>query len=152
MEEIHFYLNAEHYYKDESLQALYSIFVLDLLNIENKYRSIQNSNLHQIDLFLRFMKLINMNYIIQHDLNFYADSLSVTTIYLSRVVKRISNQTIKNHIDRLLIMEACSRLTNSDTPIAQIGIELKFANPASFCKFFSRQKGMSPREYRNKFL
>lgn len=152
MDEINSYMNAEHCYKDESLQALYSIFVLDLLNIENKYTPIQTVNLHLVDLFLRFLKLLNENYITRHDLDFYAGTLSVTSIYLSRVVKRLSNQTIKNHIDRLLTMEACFRLTNSDTPVAQIAVDLNFANPASFCKFFSRQKGMSPREYRNKFL
>lgn len=152
MEEIYTYMNSDHCYKDESLQALYSIFVLDLLNIENKYTPIKAVNLHLIDLFLRFLKLLNENYIARHDLDFYASSLSVTSIYLSRVVKRLSNQTIKNHIDRLLTMEACFRLANSDTPIAQIAVDLNFANPASFSKFFCRQKGMSPREFRNKFL
>lgn len=152
MAEIHSYLNADHCYKDESMQALYSLFVLDLLNIENQYPPIRTVNLHLVDLFLRFMKLLNENYITRHDLDFYADALSVTSIYLSRVVKRLSNQTIKNHIDRLLTLEACFRLTNSDTPVARIAVDLHFANPASFCKFFSRQKGMSPREYRNRYL
>lgn len=152
MGEIYSYLNIEHCYKDESLQALYSLFVLDLLNIENSYKPIQDIHIHQIDIFLRFLKLLNENYIDRHDLDFYADSLYVTSIYLSRVVKRISNQTIKNHIDRLLMMEACFRLTNSDAPIAQIAVDLHFANPASFCKFFTRHKGLSPREYRNKCL
>ena len=134
------------------MQALYSIFILDLLNIENQYTPIQAVNLHLIDLFLRFLKPLKENYIARHDLDFYADALSVTSIYLSRAVKRLSNQTIKNHIDRLLTMETCFRLTNSDAPVTQIAVDLNFANPASFCKLFSRQKGMSPREYRNKFL
>lgn len=152
MEEIHTCLNSNHCYKDDILQSLYSIFVLDLLNIENSFHTIQEVNLHSIDLFLRFLKLVNENFIAEHDLKFYADALSVTSIYLSRVVKRLSNQTIKKHIDRLLAMEACFRLSNTDKPIATIAAELNFANPASFCKFFSRQKGMSPREYRNTIL
>ncbi|MDE6291261.1 MAG: hypothetical protein K2M16_06995 [Muribaculaceae bacterium] len=46
-------------------------------------------------------------------------------------MKRLSNQTIKNHIYRLLTMEACFRLTNSDAPVAQIAADLNFANPGS---------------------
>lgn len=150
MEEIHQYLHSDHCYKDDILQSLYSVFVLELLNIENSFQPLVEVNLHLIDIFLRFLKLLNENFINRHDLKFYSDSLSVTSIYLSRVVKRLSNLTIKNHINRLLSMEACYRLSNTDKPIAQIATELNFANPASFCKFFSRQKGISPREYRNK--
>lgn len=152
MEEIHACLHSDHCYKDDILQSMYAIFILDLLNIENSFQPIKEVNLHSIDIFLRFLKLVNENFIAEHDLGFYADSLSVTSIYLSRIVKRLSNLTIKNHIDRLLAMEACFRLSSSDTSIAQIAEDLNFANPASFCKFFSRQKGMSPREYRNKIM
>lgn len=151
MEEIYDYLNSAHYYKNDILQSLYSVFVLELLNIENSYQPLEEVNLHSLEIFIRFLKLVNENFIAEHELGFYADSLAVTSIYLSRVVKRLSNMTIKNHIDRLLAMEACYRLSATDTPIAEIAVELNFANPASFCKFFNRQKGMSPREYRNKF-
>lgn len=150
MEEIHEYLNPVHCYKDDILQSLFSVFILELLNIENFYQPLEKLNLHSIDIFLRFLKLVNENFITEHGLGFYADSLAVTSIYLSRIVKRLSNMTIKRHIDLLLAMEACYRLSNTDTPIAQIAVDLNFANPASFCKFFTRQKGKSPREYRNK--
>lgn len=142
--------NSRHCYKDDILQSMYSIFVLDLLNIENSLQPIKDVNLHSIDIFLRFMKLINENFITHHDLKFYADNLSVSTIYLSRVIKRLSNLTVKNHIDRLLLMESCFRLSNSDIPVSTIAEDLNFANPSSFCKFFTRHKGVSPREYRNK--
>lgn len=152
MEEIYNYLNSRHPYKDDILQSLFSLFLCELLSIENAYQSAGELNPHAIDLFLRFLQLANENFIDRHDLEFYARSLSVSSIYLSRVVKRLSNQTIKNHLDRLLAMEACYRLTNTDTPVGRIAEELHFANPASFCKFFVRQKGISPREYRNKFV
>lgn len=151
MEEIHYYLNSGHCYKDDILQSLYSVFVLELLNIENSYQPLEEVNHRSIDIFLRFLKLVNENFITQHELGFYADSLAITSIYLSRIVKRLSNMTIKNHIDRLLTMEACHRLSSTDTPIMQITMDLNFANPASFSKFFTRHKGLSPREYRNKF-
>lgn len=151
MKEIHDYFNSSHCYKDDIIQSLYSVFVLELLNIENSYQPLEEVNLHSMDIFLRFLKLVNENFITEHELGFYADALAVTSIYLSRVVKRLSNMTIKNHIDRMLAMEVCYRLSSTDTPIAQIAADLNFANPASFCKFFVRQKGLSPREYRNKF-
>lgn len=148
LKEIHLYINSQHIYKEECLYSLYSLFILDLLNAENRFRKNHELNGHTIDLFLKFMKLVTENFISHHDIAFYADKLAVTTIYLSRIVKRFSGQTVKNHVDRLLLMEASYLLTSTDEPISYIAEKLRFANPASFSKFFTKHKGISPREYR----
>lgn len=148
MKEIQTYIHGAHIYKTECLYSLYSLFILDLLNIERRYRKESEVSGHTIDLFLKFMKLVTENFLQHHDISFYADTLAVTTIYLSRIVKRFSGQTVKNHVDRLLIMEASYLLRSTDEPIAIIAEHLNFANPATFCKFFTRNKGISPRQYR----
>lgn len=149
LEEIFEYGLSSHFYKEDSLIVLFSIFILDLLNIEYDSLIPEKADLHSVDLFIRFLRLTNENFISHHDLGFYARQLAVSPIYLSRIVKRISAQTVKNHIDRLLIMDACFRLTSTSASISQIALDLNFANPASFCKFFVRHKHMSPRRYRN---
>lgn len=148
MREIRAYIEGEHLFKNQCLYSLYSLFILDLLNVES--RLCDNSDLsgHTAELFLRFLRLVNENFAAHHDIAFYADSLAVTEIYLSRIVKRYSGRTVKNHVDRLLVMEAAYLLAVTDRPVAAIAELLHFANPASFCKFFVRHKGMSPREYR----
>lgn len=148
LKEINLYINSTHIYKEECLYSLYSLFILDLLNAESRFRKDHEFNGHTIDLFLKFMKLITENFARHHDITFYADKLAVTSIYLSRIVKRFSGQTVKNHVDRLLIMEASYLLTTTDAPISIIAEKLNFANPASFSKFFTKHKGTSPREYR----
>ncbi|MDE6825797.1 MAG: helix-turn-helix domain-containing protein [Paramuribaculum sp.] len=71
--------------------------------------------------------------------------------YLSRIVKRISGQTVKSHIDRLLIIEASFMLSDTDESIASIASKLTFADSVSFCKFFIRKKSMTPSEYRTSY-
>ena len=148
MREIMTYIGSEHIYKNECLDSLYSLFILDLLNVEHRFKKDKEFNGHTVDLFLRFLKLLAENFVSHHDIAFYADALSVTTIYLSRIVKRFSGRTVKNHVDRMLVMEASYLLLSTDNPIAAIAEMLNFANPSSFCKFFARHKGISPREYR----
>lgn len=148
MKEIYTYINYNHAYKNECLHSLYSLFILDLLNIETRFRKDPVINGHTLDIFLRFLKILNENFICHHDITFYADALAVSPIYLSRIIKRFSGQTVKNHIDRMLIMEASYLLYSTDTPISDIAEKLNFATSASFCKFFVRHKGVSPREYR----
>lgn len=149
MEEIMDYSLRDMIYKTETIHTLYALFILELLNIENKIGKPEESSSHTMDLFMRFLKLLSGNFRCHHDIGFYADALAVTPIYLSRIVKRYSGQTVKNHIDRLLLMEASYLLRNTDVPIAAVADKLSFSNPSTFCKFFIRQKAMSPREFRS---
>lgn len=142
------YIRSSHVFKSECLYSLYSLFILDLLNVESRIKKDIDAGGHTVDLFLRFMKLLTENYLLHHDIAFYAEALAVTTIYLSRIVKRFSGQTVRNHIDRLLLMEASYLLATTDITVSAIAGRLNFATPASFCKFFTRNKGVSPREFR----
>ncbi|MBD5357495.1 MAG: helix-turn-helix transcriptional regulator [Bacteroides sp.] len=152
MRDVFEYAGSAHIYKKECLFLLFSIFILDLLNVEKRLKSNFELSRHAVDLFFRFMKLVTENFIHKHEISFYSDSLAVSSIYLSRIVKQISGQTVKNHIDRLLIMEASFLLRDTDEPIANIAAKLKFADSASFCKFFIQKKSMTPSEYRTSCL
>ena len=55
-----------------------------------------------------------------------------------------------DYVNQFLTMEASFLLRTSRLSIAQIAERLHFADPASFSKFYSRMKGMSPRMYREK--
>ncbi len=148
MKEILQYIESDHQFKNECLKSLYSLFILDLLYVEKRFKNDSGLNGHTIDLFLKFLKLLSTHFTIHHDISFYSSKLAVTSIYLSRIVKHLSGQTVKDHIDRLLVMEASYLLISTDLPISNITERLHFATPASFSKFFSKYKGMSPREYR----
>ncbi len=148
LREIMIYIESDHQFKNECLFSLYSLFILDLLDVERRFKKITDVSGHVVDIYLNFLKLLGSHFATQHEISFYASELSVTTIYLSRIVKNITGITVKNHIDRLLLMEASHLLLTTDIPISIIAEKLTFANPASFCKFFTKHKGISPSEYR----
>lgn len=149
MNEIMVFATSDNPYAKTCRTALYSIFVCELMNVENKDVVTEGPKNNPSELFLNFLKLLPANYLKHHELKFYADRLSVSTIYLSRIVKKYSNQTVKDHIDRLLLSEASVKLRRTKLPIANIAESLNFANPQSFCKFYVKHRGISPREYRN---
>jgi AraC family transcriptional regulator, transcriptional activator of pobA len=45
-------------------------------------------------------------------------------------------------------LEARRRLIYVAAPVARIGADLCFSDPAYFCRFFRRHTGQSPRDYR----
>ncbi len=148
LREIIIYIDSNHQFKKECLSSLYSLFMLDLLDMERRFKKSSEVSPHIVDQYLKFLKLLSSHFATQHEISFYATELSVTTIYLSRIVKKISGKTVKNHIDRLILIEASHLLLTTDIPISIIAEKLNFANPASFCKFFTKHKEISPSEYR----
>lgn len=148
--EIIHYQNSNHIYKGEVLRMLYAIFMLDLQNVQD--RTIVHRQLSQRveDIFIGFICLLPNHFIEHHDIPFYASNLCVSPVYLSRIVRRVSGRTVMDYINYMLLMESSFLLRTSKLSIAQISDRLHFADTPSFSKFFSRMKGMSPREYRER--
>jgi len=146
--EITYYQHSDHIYKAEVLRLLYAVFLLDLQNVQD--RTIVHRQLSQRveDIFIGFIRLLPDHFIEHHDIPFYASRLCISPVYLSRVVRQVSGRTVIDYINHMLLMEACFLLRTSKLSIAQISDRLHFSDTPSFSKFFSRMKGLSPREYR----
>lgn len=100
------------------------------------------------DIFDRFIYLVNKNAREQHQLDFYADKMCITSRYLGTVVRQVSGITAKEWIDRAIVTAAKVMLRHSNRQIVQISDELRFPNPSFFCKYFKRIVGCTPQEYR----
>ena len=150
MREINHYLHSSHIYKVEVLRMLYAIFLLDLQNVQDRFFVHRQTPQRVEEIFIGFIRLLPDNFIEHHDIPFYASSLCISPVYLSRVVRQVSGRTVIDYINNMLLMEASYLLRTSKLSIAQIGERLHFADTPSFSKFFSRMKGMSPREYRER--
>ena len=146
--EITQYQHSDHIYKVEVLRLLYAIFLLDLQNVQD--RTIVHRQLSQRveDIYIGFIRLLPDHFIEHHDIPFYASRLCISPVYLSRIVRQVSGRTVMDYINHLLLMEASFLLRTSKLSIAQISDRLHFADTPSFSKFFSRMRGLSPREYR----
>lgn len=148
MREIINYLHSDNTYKQQVLRMLYAIFLLDLQNAQDRIIVQRHVPQRIEEIFIGFNRLLPLNFVEHHDIGFYADRLHITSDYLSRVVKRVTGRTVIDYINQMLLMEASFLLRTSKLSIAQIGQRLNFADAPSFTKFFSRQKGMTPKEYR----
>ena len=148
MREIISYLYSNNIYKTEILRMLYAVFLLDVQNILD--RSIIRSKvpLRIEEIFIAFIRLLPQHSAEHHEIDFYASRLNISKVYLSRIVRQVSGRTVMDYINQTLLMEASFLLRTSSLSILQIADRLHFADLPSFSRFFSRKKGMSPREYR----
>ena len=135
-------------YKRDKLYSLCEVFLVDLLEAQGL------SLLHTVsidragELLQQFFSLVHEHFASRHDLPFYAERLCITTTYLSRLVRQVCNCTAKEIINRAITAEAEYLLRTTTLTSAQIADRLCFADQASFNHFFSRQKGISPSNYK----
>lgn len=105
--------------------------------------------LRPADLYNQMMSLLAANYCNYHDVSFYASSLCISNRYLSQVTAKVAGKTPKQVIDGYIINEAQQLLTTSRLTIQEIAQRLGFSSQVMFSRFFHKNTGASPTQFRN---
>ena len=101
-------------------------------------------------LFTRFIELLNRHGTTEHAIPFYANQLCLSPNRLSAVIKEYSGQTVMQWLYRRLVLQAKVMLRGGTDPIGDIAFALGFDEQGSFARFFKRETGMTPTEYRDR--
>jgi AraC family transcriptional activator of pobA len=80
-----------------------------------------------------------------------ADSLNVSSSYLSDMLRTHTGQNAQQHIHNKLIEKAKEVLTTTPLSVSEIAYRLGFEYPQSFSKLFKTKTKISPLEYRKLF-
>lgn len=96
----------------------------------------------------RFLALVEQHHRSHRPLAFYADALGVTADHLSRTCRNVAGQSALQMLHERLMLEARRLLAYTPMPVAEVAANLGYDDAAYFSKFFSRQVGNTPSEYR----
>lgn len=100
-------------------------------------------------LYSAFYTLLDRHHSQHHNVSFYAQQLSITPDYLYKIVQKVENISPKEIIDRYVIVAIKTLLQNTDLSVKNIATELNFEDVPYMCRFFRRNTGLSPLEYRH---
>ena len=93
-------------------------------------------------------KLVDEHFRKERLIRFYADQLAMTPDRLNDHVKRVSGVTAGHLVRQRVLTEAKRALVFTGQPIQEISHDLEFADPSHFARFFRKQTGMTPQEFR----
>lgn len=102
--------------------------------------------------FGRFRKLVERNYSGWHQVAEYADALGCTEKSLTRAAIEATGQSAKSIIAARITLEAKRLLAHTDLPVYLIAESLGFDEATNFAKFFRREGGCSPGEFREQHV
>ncbi|MCO7724275.1 helix-turn-helix domain-containing protein [Myroides odoratimimus] len=102
----------------------------------------------QEELCWKFWDLITHHAKQHRDVAFYADTLCITPYYLSQITQQFLNYSPKELINRQVVLEIKDYLRNTDLNISQIAEQLNFQDPSYMGRFFKRETGVNPLQFR----
>jgi len=130
--------------------ALTQLIFIHLLRLARHPVSSQPTRREDVHIFHRFNALIEQHYREHWPLQRYAGQVGVTVARLNEICRRISGLPSKRLIFERQLQEAKRLLLFTTASANAICYELGFKDPAYFSRFFSRQTGLSPGDYRRR--
>ena len=93
-------------------------------------------------------RLVEENFRKERQIGFYAGHLAMTPDRLNDHVKRATGVTAGHLIRQRILTEAKRDLVFTARPINDVAYELGFTDPSHFARFFRKQTGMTPQDFR----
>lgn len=102
-------------------------------------------------LFQKYKVEVEKQFKTEHSVQAFANMLMTQSRTLNSLSKKFTGKTAGDIITVRILLEAKRELYYNTKSIKEIGYELGFDDPAYFTRFFKKQTGVSPQEYKQTF-
>jgi AraC family transcriptional activator of pobA len=116
------------------------------------YTQQANTSSYNYTLLRNFQKLIEKNYTTIKLPKQYAELLYITPNHLNALCNDVLGLSAGEVIRERIVLEAKRLLVNKDLTIQEIADHLNFADNSYFTKFFKKQAGLTPEDFRKKSI
>lgn len=99
-------------------------------------------------LFNLFMRLMERDYKLSRDVNYYASQMNITPKYLTTIVRLVTDHTPKAIIDQYVILQIKTQLRRTPQSVKEIAWEYHFADASFFCRYYKKHTGITPQQER----
>ena len=114
-----------------------------------QYRPDEVKSYRVRELFNRFMMLLEKDYKISRDVNYYAEQMNISSKYLTNIVSLVTGHTPKTIIDQYVILQLKMHPKRTTQSIKEMAWEFHFADVSFFCRYFKKHTGLTPQQIRS---
>ena len=141
--------NVDGLYRDELISSTFHTLMVLLSTY--RYEQLDGMQDAGRQLSLRFNEALIEHYRESREVGFYARMFHLSPKYFSTLIKQETGYGAGEWIDRYVVLQAKALLRRMrNLSIQEITDRLGFSEQASFSRFFKRNTGMSPTEYRDR--
>lgn len=148
------YADLNNRFRYEIAKNLLQVWLMDLYDKTHRWFTPQDMEGHnrQEELLKKFISLIHTHCASEREAGFYANTLCISTKYLTDICTAITGKSAKKLIDEFVLLEIKVLLQNTEFSIQEITNRLNFPDQSYLGRYFKRQMGISPSTYREKFI
>jgi AraC-like DNA-binding protein len=96
----------------------------------------------------KYIHLVDVYFRQFHQVQEYAKRLGITPGHLTDITRQRTGLAAGIFIHRRIVLEAKRLLAFSEQTVAEVGHSLNFEDPAYFTRFFRRECGITPTQFR----
>lgn len=95
-----------------------------------------------------FTRLVDKHFFEQRNIQFYADRLCITPNYLNKIAKQFLGTNVKSYINNKTLQEIKNLLEYTSLSVAEIAERMDFQSSSYLVRYFKKQVGITPLQYR----
>ncbi|MEN2415501.1 helix-turn-helix domain-containing protein [Flavobacterium mesophilum] len=126
--------------------------LLDCIHIEvtRKYSETYSHQTHSYNIKINTFESLLEEYFRTEKLpSFYAEKLNITLKHLNRICNEILQKTATEVITDRVVLEIKRMLIDKQLAVNEVAFKVGYEDYSYFSRFFKKQTGMSPTEFRN---
>lgn len=141
-------MNSKDNLQLEMLQMMLKRLLILSTRIYKNQENFEKVETGQSDIIRDFNFLVEQNFKEKHTVSEYASLLNKSPKTLSNIFKKIHDKSPLQMIQDRIMLEVRRMLRYTDRPVSEIGYEVGFNDVQSFSRFFKKNEGVSPSEFR----
>jgi AraC-like DNA-binding protein len=145
-------MEAEFNSDEEDKEKVMLSYLKILITHINRLKKINVIRAAAVDLnfslFQKYKLEVEKNFKTEHSVQAFARKLLTQSRTLNSLSKKYTSKTAGDIIADRIVLEAKRELYYNTKSIKEIGYDLGFDDPAYFTRFFKKQIGVSPQEYK----
>lgn len=127
------------------LKTLLKVLLLQLIRFQNNGFLKQDLNQKRV---FQFLELMETTFLKETNASYYASVIGISVKRLNQILQEKLSRTAKQIIQQRQITEAKRQLIRSQVTTKELAFMLSFDSVSSFSRFFKKNVGVSPSDFR----
>lgn len=140
--------NTQSLYKYQILQSSLLSLLFKIKGLEEIETNTSRTSSSKELLVYQYQNLVINCFRVEKQIKNYAEKLHISVSYLNQILKEIKGKTAKELLLDYTCLQAKKELKYTSISISEIAFELGFEEPTHFTRFFKKQTGFTPNQFR----
>jgi len=136
----------------EMLQMLLKRLLILLTRLYKMQNDFSAANHSQLELVREFNFLVEKHFKSKHAVSEYAELMFKSPKTLSNLFSKLGAKTPLQYIRERIMLEARRLLTYTDMSVKEVAYEIGYDDIPTFSRFFKKNEGLSPTDFKEKVL